>query len=407
MYNVKESFYGVNDFDLFDMAKRVNKKRSFLFVSKVLGKHLPAKASDVLYYSMLLARRLNEVFVGSEDTFDWSMDPDCFVKDNLDSYYKNDKKLLFIGFAETATGLGQCVFDRFENSVYFQTTREIIDGVDSVLTFEEEHSHATSHYCYVNREVLNNRDTIVLVDDEVTTGNTSLNIIKDIQKKYPRDEYVVVSYLNWMSEEEKLKYAEFEKVEGIKIKFVYLLAGEIDRSYVESLKESEITDVDGRAKLDMVDIHTDVFRDIGGYIKETGRFGLSHVENQELKRLIKETTLAKNPNTLVIGDGELMYLPIMIAYYLGNASVKTTTRSPIHVESVEGYLIKDGLRFDSLDGKDIKMHLYNNVDEYKNAVIVVESVLAIDRVSNLVDNLYANGSFDQISVLRLSGEDLK
>lgn len=407
MYNVKESFYGVNDFDLFDMAKRVNKKRSFLFVSKVLGKHLPAKASNVLYYSMLLARRLNEVFVGSEDTFDWSMDPDCFVKDNLDRYYKNDKKLLFIGFAETATGLGQCVFDRFENSVYFQTTREVIDGVDSVLTFEEEHSHATSHYCYVNREVLNNRDTIVLVDDEVTTGNTSLNIIKDIQKKYPRDEYVVVSYLNWMSEEEKLKYAEFEKVEGIKIKFVYLLAGEIDRSYVESLKESEITDVDVRAEIDMVDIHTDVFRDAGGYIKETGRFGLSHVENQELKRLIKETTLAKNPNTLVIGDGELMYLPIMIAYYLGNASVKTTTRSPIHVESVEGYLIKDGLRFDSLDGKDIKMHLYNNVDEHKNAVIVVENVLAIDRVSNLVDKLYANGSFDQISVLRLSGEDLK
>lgn len=407
MYNVKESFYGVNDFDLFDMAKRVNKKRSFLFVSKVLGKHLPAKASNVLYYSMLLARRLNEVFVGSEDTFDWSMDPDCFVKDNLDRYYKNDKKLLFIGFAETATGLGQCVFDRFENSVYFQTTREVIDGVDSVLTFEEEHSHATSHYCYVNREVLNNRDTIVLVDDEVTTGNTSLNIIKDIQKKYPRDEYVVVSYLNWMSEEEKLKYAEFEKVEGIKIKFVYLLAGEIDRSYVESLKESEITDVDVRAEIDMVDIHTDVFRDAGGYIKETGRFGLSHVENQALKRLIKETTLAKKPNTLVIGDGELMYLPIMIAYYLGNASVKTTTRSPIHVESVEGYLIKDGLRFDSLDGKDIKMHLYNNVDEHKNAVIVVENVLAIDRVSNLVDKLYANGSFDQISVLRLSGEDLK
>ncbi|NQD52427.1 hypothetical protein HP440_18145, partial [Bacillus altitudinis] len=40
---------------LFDMAARVNKKRAFLFVSKVLGKHMPVHPLKPLLVSGLLA----------------------------------------------------------------------------------------------------------------------------------------------------------------------------------------------------------------------------------------------------------------------------------------------------------------------------------------------------------------
>ncbi|UOK57948.1 phosphoribosyltransferase domain-containing protein [Bacillus sp. OVS6] len=75
--------------------------------------------------------------------------------------------------------------------------------MDSIINFEEEHSHATSHRCYVDKSLFENDSPIVLVDDEVTTGKTALNIIESIQSKYPRREYTVVSILDWRSEEDQ------------------------------------------------------------------------------------------------------------------------------------------------------------------------------------------------------------
>ena len=46
--------------ELFTMAARINKKRSFLFVSKVLGKHLPIQPQKGLITAALLAARYAE-----------------------------------------------------------------------------------------------------------------------------------------------------------------------------------------------------------------------------------------------------------------------------------------------------------------------------------------------------------
>ena len=406
MYSLRESYYGVTDEDLFVMAKRVNKKRSFLFVSKVLGKHLPVKASDVLYHSMLLSRRLNEVFVCADDLFDWDLDKGDFVGRYLEKQYRSDRRMVFIGFAETATGLGQCVFDRFDNAVYFNTTREEIDGVESVLTFEEEHSHATSHYCYVDERILKSNDPIVLVDDEVTTGKTSLNIIKDIQRKFPRDEYVVVSYLNWMDDNEREEYRKYEIEQGVKIHFVYLMSGSIDRTYVEELKESGVTNVP-RLDIDKnIQVYGDVFGEFNGYVRETGRFGITDQEQRDLKNRLKMSTKKRDGKVLVIGDGELMYLPIMMAYYMGDQYMKTTTRSPIHVEDVDGYLIRDGIRFGSVDGKDVEMHLYNIKDDFDQTIIVLENKIDSYRLVDLVTHLNRHSGYGKIDVLKLSWGDI-
>ena len=52
---VHASRFGLKPEDLFELAVRRNSKRSFLFVSRVLGKHLPIRPSALLAAGKLLA----------------------------------------------------------------------------------------------------------------------------------------------------------------------------------------------------------------------------------------------------------------------------------------------------------------------------------------------------------------
>ena len=51
---------------------------------------------------------------------------------------------LVLGYAETATGLAHCV-GRALRAPVLVSTRRRVPGYESVVNFEEEHSHATSH----------------------------------------------------------------------------------------------------------------------------------------------------------------------------------------------------------------------------------------------------------------------
>lgn len=52
--------------DLFKMAARINKKRKFLFVSTVLGKHLAVRPQVPILTGTLLAMMYHEKLVGEE-----------------------------------------------------------------------------------------------------------------------------------------------------------------------------------------------------------------------------------------------------------------------------------------------------------------------------------------------------
>jgi hypothetical protein len=196
---VTENPYQLRIDDLFTMAARINKKRTFLFVSKVLGKHLPIDANKGLTTAALLAVRFLESIKGLE----------CREKERLLLSFQQGGEFMdqpfiplhinpiVIGFAETATALGHAFFSCFQNADYFHTTREELENQTPGITFEEEHSHATSHRCYVAPELLQNNREIILVDDEMTTGKTAINIIRSIHEQFPRKEYTVVSILDW------------------------------------------------------------------------------------------------------------------------------------------------------------------------------------------------------------------
>ncbi|MDN3016796.1 phosphoribosyltransferase family protein [Paenibacillus sp. BSR1-1] len=373
---VTENPYQLPIDDLFTMAARINKKRTFLFVSKVLGKHLPIDANKGLTTAALLAVRFLESIKGLE----------CREKERLLLSFQQGGEFIdqpfipphinpiVIGFAETATALGHAFFSCFQNADYFHTTREEIENQTPGITFEEEHSHATSHRCYVAPELLQNNREIILVDDEMTTGKTAINIIRSIHEQFPRKEYTVVSILDWRSDENKAEFFRLEKELDIKIKVVSLLSGTVLVHQLKGLEEqSHEFNRENQIEMSIEKVRLAQYfkpspfhdRINVPYINDTGRFGLNNA--QQLRNQQKMAKAAKflkdkrsGQNTLCLGTGEFMYLPMKLAAGMGKGiSYQSTTRSPIYIKNQEGYGARFGLTFPNPEDWDVTHFVYN------------------------------------------------
>ena len=140
-----------------DFAARHNRLRQFLFVSKLLGRHLPTPPERLRGASTRLANRLHGLA----------------------------EPCLFIGMAETATALGQAVFRAWTlaggRGLYLDTTRRRTGGAIA-LSFTESHSHAPGDVVHLPGPaddpagVFQHAKTLVIVDDEATTGRTAAQL---------------------------------------------------------------------------------------------------------------------------------------------------------------------------------------------------------------------------------------
>jgi hypothetical protein len=411
---------------LFTMAARINKKRSFLFVSKVLGKHLPINAKKGLITGALLAARYLEEaietrvpekdkllssFVMDEPKFSFSP----FVSEKVNP--------IIIGFAETATALGHAFFDCFQHAEYFHTTREEIPGKIPVITFEEEHSHATAHRCYIPEEMLDNGREIILVDDEITTGKTALNIIQSIHAAYPRDRYTIVSVLDWRSKENNQAFIDLENQLGITISVVSLMAGKVTVKQSSEIEKKMEKGFSRKPNVQVEFLSLSPFFSSASfnsftsnqipYIEETGRFGLTSVANQALQQKISEATkfLKKKrvgKKSLCLGTGELMYLPMKIASEMGDhIFYQSTTRSPIYVEDQEDYGARYGLFFPNPEDQTILNFVYNiKPGQYDELFIFFERKLDIKAQERLLME-FEKLQFQSIKLVFFSGGEVK
>jgi len=161
-----ESCWGRLD-DLLGFAARANPHRAFLFLSKVLGKHYPVTPANMEVTHHALA----------------------------DLVPRARGPVVFIGMAETATGLGQGVFEAWlkanpgAEALYMQTTRYRVD-VTQCLTFEESHCHAPRLFLHLpsdpsGQKLLKAAGHVVLVDDELSTGNTFVNLVRVLRSVMP------------------------------------------------------------------------------------------------------------------------------------------------------------------------------------------------------------------------------
>ena len=151
--------------DLLGFAQRINPKRAFLFVSKVLGRHIPVAPSIMRHVFTDLA---------------------SLVPDDL------PEPILVIGMAETAVGLSagvhQALQTRYPNALLLNSTRHAqhndAKGNSHTLltTFSEDHSHASQHLIYQSADKATQvqllaSKTLIMVDDEASTGNTCVNVV--------------------------------------------------------------------------------------------------------------------------------------------------------------------------------------------------------------------------------------
>lgn len=368
---------------LFQMAARINKKRSFLFVSKVLGKHIPVRphvsllsgaALGLLYQQFRgepLPIRIDQLLHALE-----APESAGEIYDRMKSCkMKVNENTLFIGFAETATALGHSMFDMFEGHASFlHTTRESIDYMTSCIDFEEEHSHATTHRCYADDPALfQQAETIILVDDEMTTGKTAINIIHDLHDRYGKKKYIVASLLDWRSNEDIERFSELEQQLGVSINCLSLVSGQIavQGASIESTGHlDEQLEHGAEPIIDFLYVNNffsclPSSKGEVSYLKHTGRFGLTAEESVALDNEVEQAAAflrehRAGSRALCMGTGEFMYIPMRVAAKLGSDTwYQSSTRSPIHPYASPEYAVRSAYRFASPEQADIANFMYN------------------------------------------------
>lgn len=408
----------------FAMAARINKKRSFLFVSKMLGKHIPVNP-----YTSLLSGAALALLLLTEQDDDTALRVKPLLQRALEGLRDESRAqaayealvaaklspsapLAFIGFAETATALGHAMYNVLaERATYIHTTREDIPELVSVINFEEEHSHAVAHRCYALKpEALSGTEPIVLVDDEITTGKTALNIIRDIQSKFPRKRYIIASLLDWRSESDERACEELQAELGIAIESVCLLKGRItavgsppDEIAVprdlSGFPEAELSIVHLGDSLEQVKLAVGSVDSSGHpngspYTIATGRFGIEAAQRSaidgEISRVAEELRQQRSSErTLIMGTSEFMYVPMRIAAEMGTGvRYQSTTRSPIHTSDEPGYAVTSGQPYPSPEDLDVRHFIYNVAPgQYDDIFVLFERDMPQERVAPMLQIL--------------------
>lgn len=310
-------------------AARHNPRRGFLFVSKVLGKHWPSAPSEMALAHDTLAARLPRP----------SAEP-----------------LLFVGMAETATGLGQGVFESYlsqhgmGSALYLQTTRYPLSGAQT-LDFEEQHSHAKSLHLYCPqqpalRQSFLQAKTLILVDDELSTGQTFQSLVRAYRRINPGIQRIVlVSLTDFMGDEARLRWQSG----ALQVDFVSLLCGALHFEPNPSFQVEP--SAAAQAPVACRREHTGFF---------SARLGTD--QKMRLPAGLLERVSASLPLTQplwVLGTGEFMHPAFCLARELNalgwDVRVQSTTRSPILL----GADIQQCLRLEDPYGEGIPNYLYN------------------------------------------------
>lgn len=338
--------------------------------------------------------------------------------DITNAFIGSGQNPVIIGFAETATALGHAFFQAFQKADYFHTTRENLQDKPSLINFEEEHSHATSHRCYIEDYMLDNDREVILVDDEITTGKTVLNIIRSIHEKFPRKQYTVVSLLDWRSEAHEQQFAQLEAELDISVPFISLFKGRIAISGSAPLLEEEpayrVSDK-GMPKINHIvlgDIFPELFHEVSAsslgldeavcsipYIQETGRFGINAGEQARTQENLRiAAQYLKQMHTagkaLVLGTGEFMYIPMKLAALMGDdVFYQSTTRSPIYPYMDQAYAVQHKLSFPNPEDEQVAHFVYNiPADEYDDIFVFFERQVDEGKLQPMIAELTKTGA---------------
>jgi orotate phosphoribosyltransferase len=336
---------------LFDFAERRNPKRAFLFVSKVLGRHIPVKPS-------LMAQSFSQLAAQ--------------IPDNL------PEPMLVIGMAETAVGLGAGVHralqSRYPQAMYWMSTRHSL-GTPLFARFEEEHSHASSHLLHfpldesLKKQLLATK-TLVLVDDEASTGKTFINLAQALQDAGLQhiERIIAATLTDWSGD-------ALHQALGAKAQTVSLLSGSYQWHANPNVPPPDMPQVNSVAQ--------------GAWqpnlALDWGRLAVINHRHT----LANKVSVQAGQKVLVLGSSEYVWRSFLLAEGLEQQGAEvyfaSTTRSPIAI----GHAIKTARAFSDNYGLGIANFSYNVEPNDFDKIIICSETPASMMDSTLVTALNA------------------
>jgi hypothetical protein len=392
------------------IAERHNPKRSFLLVSTVLGKHLPVNAARCrlsgLALGLLVARdsraaAARDVLLGEDDAAVLAMleaieaspagtsDPEIEVEGLLGE----PEPYVVIGFAETATALGEQVASALDAD-WWQTTTRQASIADRGLRFDESHSHAPDQW--VARPAGGWPDgTLVLVDDELTTGSTACNLIEVLHAEHPREHYVIAALLDGRGAapaqvDTAGPIALTAARLGVQIEVVALAVRDAEvRTQAGWSGGALPTAADALPRAEGI---RDVMIGFRGALQHEGQDRDARLALAGAAVCAASEVGPLPPGSLVLGTGEHLAFAQRSAVLAG-ALTSSSTRSPVLVSELEDYPIRDGLAFPNPDAVGVAGFAYNVHPSERPAIVVhFQDAAHRERGQGMLDALAAAGA---------------
>lgn len=333
------------------VAKRYrNAKRAYLLVNPLQAKHMPVSPTEALTMMRTLGAGLRQEFPGAR---------------------------LVLGFAETATALGAAVASRLgPDCAFLTTTREAGEGPGWVR-FLEEHSHAAEQKLWGGDldALLQETDTVLFVDDEISTGKTLRNMVAQLTRCWPalgEKTLVAASLLNRVTPEQEEALADA----GINCRCLVRLPQEDHTAQVADWTVTEAPPaVPQNLSFRQETLPGEGLLDP----RKTLRIGAYDSSCQAVAEAMLSHTLGPVETlgkTLVLGTEECMYPALILGEKLERLGAEVcchaTTRSPIGLCDAPGYPIRSGWKLPSFYEEERTTYVYN-LKEYDMVIVLSDT----------------------------------
>lgn len=333
------------------VAKRYrNAKRAYLLVNPLQAKHMPVSPTEALTMMRTLGEGLRQEFPGAR---------------------------LVLGFAETATALGAAVASRLgPDCAFLTTTREAGEGPGWVR-FLEEHSHAAEQKLWGGDldALLQETDTVLFVDDEISTGKTLRNMVAQLTRRWPalgEKTLVAASLLNRVTPEQEEALADA----GITCRCLVRLPQEDHTAQVADWTVTEAPPAVPRN----LSFRQEMLPGEGLLDpRKTLRIGAYDGSCQAVAEVMLSRALGPVETlgkTLVLGTEECMYPALRLGERLERLGAEVcchaTTRSPIGLCDAPGYPIRSGWKLPSFYEEERTTYVYN-LREYDTVIVLSDT----------------------------------
>lgn len=343
--------------DLCSFAARNNPRRGFLVVSKVLGRHLPTTPAAIRDS----ASRMIDALLRRHDA--------AGVAHRFGADLPGP--VVFFGMAETAVCLAHCCYADYaarsgrDDLLFIHSTRQLptCTGQAIIAEFAEPHSHAAAHMVFspvtaAGRALLAAARTLVMIDDESSTGTTFVNAAAALRPCLPRLERTATAVLtDWSGGHDWQQHLPLPHIAAS------LLQGTLhwspDFGFVSPA--SPIA-------------RTGAF----GTLAATGNHGRGGIHGDAALLAPERHAAAARriiaardrPQYLVLGTGEFTYPALLIAEQLAalgrGVHVQAITRSPIHI----GGAITSKLELADNYGSGVPNFIHNLSSGSSSAVVI-------------------------------------